>query len=279
MANPVTAMVEQEVKTDSAWPIGVCTSVKNAALLEKAGVQYIEANVQRLLVPQKPTEEFAKSLEAVKACPLPVTAANCFIPGSLKSVGPDADHAKVLAYAKTAFERAAKVGIRHIVFGSSGSRSIPDGFEKRDAELQFVALLARMAPLAEAHDVIVVIEPLNRKETNFINTLLEGARLVEPVDHPNIRLLADIYHMMRVDDPPEHIRKTKHLLHHIHIAEKEKRTPPGKMGDDFKPFLRELAEAGYKGGISMECRWSNMEDELPTAVSALRKQMSDLADE
>jgi sugar phosphate isomerase/epimerase len=254
--------------------IGVCTSVKNAELLRQSGADYIEAGVRSFLIPDKPEAEFAENLKAAQAGGLPILAANGFLPGSLKCVGPNANHEGVLEFAESAFKRARQVGIKTIVFGSSGARSIPDGFDRGVAELQFVALLGKMAPLAQAHNVVVAIEPLNRGETNFINTLPDGARLVEPVNHPNIRLLADIYHMLRMDEPPQNIRDVGHLLVHVHIAEKEKRTPPGVAGDDFTGYFQALKDVGYCGPVSIECGWKEMPEQLPAAIKTLRRQMA-----
>ncbi|MBU0617688.1 MAG: sugar phosphate isomerase/epimerase, partial [Planctomycetes bacterium] len=144
--------------------IGICSSLKNAELLQQSGGDYIEVGVRWFLVPDKPDADFAENLNAAQACTLPIRAANGFLPGSLKCVGPEADHDAVLAYAKTAFERAKQVGIETIVFGSSGVRGIPDGFDSDKAEQQFVELLKKMGPLAQAQGVVVAIEPLNAKE-------------------------------------------------------------------------------------------------------------------
>ncbi|MFQ5805115.1 MAG: family 16 glycoside hydrolase [Phycisphaerae bacterium] len=244
--------------------------------MRRSSADYIEVGVRWFLVPDKPDAAFAENLKAAKACRLPILAANGFLPGSLKCVGPEADHDGVLKFAETAFKRAKQVGIKTIVFGSSGARSIPNGSDRSRAEYQFIALLMKMAPLAAANDVVIAIEPLNRKECNFINTLPEGARIVEAVNHPNIRLLADIYHMLRMNEPARHIRAAGHLLVHIHIAEKEKRTPPGVMGDDFRPYLQALADVGYRGGISIECGWKDMAAQLPAGVKTLREQMTDI---
>jgi sugar phosphate isomerase/epimerase len=262
---------------DFAPKIGVCTSLNNAGLLRQSGADYIEVGVRWSLVPDKPNAEFDANREAAKACPLPILAANGFLPGLLKCVGPDADHDAVLAYAQTAFERAKQVGIKHIVFGSSGARAIPDGFDRSRAVHQFVALLMKMAPLAAANDVVVVIEPLNSGECNFINTVPEGARIVEAVGHPNVRLLADIYHMLRMDESPEHIRDAGRLIRHVHIAEKEERTPPGVRADDFTGYLQALRDIGYSGRISIECRWNDMLQQLPPAIQTLREQVAKTA--
>lgn len=255
-------------------PIGVCTSVGNAPLLKEAGADYIEESVRRLLVPDRPEEEFEKNLDAALACGLPVIANNSFLPGSLKSAGPEANHEGVLEYASTAFRRAERAGVKTIIFGSGGSRSLPEGFDRQGAEDQFVSLLRRMGPLAESHDVAVAIEPLQSSETNFINTVIEGAAIVTKADHPHIRLLADIFHMLRMEEPPDHIRQASGLIHHLHIAEKARRTPPGAAGDDFRPFFQALKEIGYRGALSIECGWEDMSEQLPIALKALREQMS-----
>ena len=140
-------------------------------------------------------EEGAAEGRRPPACDLPVAAANGFLPGSLKSTGPEANHEGVLAFAETAFKRASRVGIRHIVFGSSGSRRVPDGFDHGKAQLQFVALLARMAPLAKANDVTVVVEPLNTGEV----------RLDAPLDPDGDRALIERF---IAEDLPDTEEKT-----------------------------------------------------------------------
>jgi len=257
--------------------IGVCTSVAKAGLLRQSGADYIEAGVRSFLVPDKPEDAFTPNLKAAKECGLPVLSANGFLPGSLKSTGPEANHEGVLEFAETAFKRAKQAGIKTIVFGSSGSRTIPEGFDHGKAEQQFIALLKKMGPLAGKHDVAVAVEPLQRCETNFINTVPQGAKIVRAVNHPNIRLLADIFHMMRMDEPPEHIREAGDLIVHVHIAEKAKRTPPGVACDDFTAYFQALKDIGYKGLISIECGWKDLSQQLPVAVKTMRAQMAKVA--
>jgi sugar phosphate isomerase/epimerase len=271
-----TSLAAGDPSDDQAFApkIGVCTSLNSAELLQQSGADYIEAGVRWFLVPDKPDADFAENLKAAQACKLPIRTANGFLPGSLKCVGPNADHEAMLAYAQTAFERARQVGIEIIVFGSSGARGIPDGFDRDQAEQQFIDLLKKMGPLAQAQGVTVVIEPLNRKECNFINTVPEGARIVRAVNHPNIQLLADIYHMLRMDEPPQHIRDAGRLIRHVHIAEKQDRTPPGVHGDDFTGYFQALAEIGYTGRISIECGWKDMPKQLSVAITTMRDQIS-----
>lgn len=253
--------------------IGITTGLDNDQKMAEHGYSYIEAGVQWFLLPHLPHDSFAANLERAQNAAIPVYACNSFIPGRLKSVGPDAAHDDIIAYCDTAFRRAEMIGVKKIVFGSGGSRGIPDGFNRKEAEQQFVDLLKRMGPVAQKYDVTVVIEPLNKGEVNFINTSLEGLEIVKAVDHPNIRLLVDIFHMMREDEPAENIRKAEGYIEHTHIAELERRTAPGTEGDDFTPYLKALLDIGYDGAMSIEGRWDDFDAHLPVAMATLREQI------
>jgi sugar phosphate isomerase/epimerase len=256
--------------------IGVCTSLSNNGVLAASGCTYIEEGVRGFLVPEEEEEKYAAKLSELKASKLPVRACNGFLPGQLKAVGPEPKHEAILAYAGTALRRAARAGVEIIVWGSGESRKIPDGFSRDRAEEQFAGLAKKVAALAAPFGVILTLEPLNSGETNFLNNLKEGAAMVEAVGHPNFKLLADIYHLLREGETPDDIEMFGKHLRHCHIAEKEKRTWPGAAGDDFRPFFKALKKIGYRGRLSMECRWENMTAELPAAMACLKKQIAEI---
>ncbi|MFA5816113.1 MAG: TIM barrel protein [Bacteroidales bacterium] len=249
---------------------GVCTSMANAGRLKDSGFGYVEGSVGRDLMPGRPDEEFAKKLAEFDTCLLPVIACNGFLPGTLKVTGPDARPDTVLRYAEVAFRRAASVGIRTIVFGSSGARSIPEGFDRQQAREQFISLLKEMGPIARKYGVTVAIENLQKSETNFINTVGEALSIAREVNDPNIRVLADIFHMMREKEGPEALLEAGDYLVHCHIAEIRDRTAPGMAGDDFRPYFAALKKIGYRGGISIEGSWKS--ENLPKAFQVLKDQ-------
>lgn len=256
--------------------LGLCASaVGSAKALAAAPLDYVEEHVQNFLAPEGPEDAFAQRLAQAGVAARCTVAANCFLPGALKCTGPQIDEARILAYARTAFARAERAGIDTIVFGSGGARQVPDGFSTATAFEQFIALLTRLAPLAARHGVTLVVEPLNRGECNFINTVDEGAEVVRRVDQPAVRLLADLYHMLRNGEGPEALTRHGALLAHTHIAEKEKRTGPGIAGDDFRPFLTALRAGGYDRRMSLECGFPDLEADLARSLKALRGQLAD----
>jgi len=253
--------------------IGLCTAIAQAEIAAKLGFDYVEENVQGLLMAEAPDDAFAPGLKAAQNAPLPIIAANCFLPGTLKCAGPGVDFERIVRYAGSAFRRARHVGMKYIVFGSGASRNIPDGFDRGEAREQFLTILRRIAPLAEEHGITIVIEPLHKKECNFINSVADGASLVEAANHPQVRLLADFYHMLMDGEDPNEIVVHGRWIQHVHVAEKEGRLAPGSAGEDFGPFLRALKQIDYKGAISYECGWKQFPEQAAGSLKGFREDV------
>jgi len=253
--------------------IGVCTSVNNAPLLKQAGCSYVEIGINSFFMPAQDDAAFAENLKSATESVLPLSAGNIFFPGELKLVGPDVNVDAVLRHAEIAMKRAKQTGTHIFVLGSGGARRIPDGFDTGKATEQFIELCEQIARLGEKYNVVVVLEPLRKQETNFINTVRQGTEIVRIVNHPNLRVLADFYHMAVENEDAHAIIEAGDLLYHCHIAEKAERTAPGIRGDDFTPYFKALKSINYKGSISLECNWKNFEQEVIPAVAEVKRQI------
>lgn len=248
---------------------GVCGGPAIAQVAKKAGYDYFEWSVGDFLHPREDEQVFQDALAQARAVGLPCPASNVFIPSDLKITGPSVDQAALRAFVTTAFRRAELAGVERIVFGSGAARRVPDGFERRQAWQQLVEFCQMLGPIAQMHGVTVVIEPLNKSETNIINTVAEGAELVRATNHPNIRLLVDGYHWAKDGDTLAGVLDNASLLAHAHIAIVDGRRPP-RPGDDCAPFFAALHQAGYNGRVSIEGNISDPAAELPAALAAMR---------
>jgi sugar phosphate isomerase/epimerase len=264
---------------DLSERIGICTSIQNASILKKAGCSYTEISIRDFLVPEQPDSAFAPNREEAAACVLPVYAGNNFFPGNFRLTGADFDLEKTLSYVDIAMRRAQQTGTQIFVLGSGGARHIPEGFDRATAVAQFTELCRRIALLGEKYRVTVVLEPLRREETNFINTVREGMEIVRAVDHPHLQVLADFYHMACVGEDAQALVEAGASLHHCHIAEQTGRAAPGMHGDDFTPYFRALKQIGYRGCLSIECNWTQLEEQAASAVAEVRRQIKQVYDE
>lgn len=251
--------------------MGIDAPFEKAAALKAQGAEFLTRSVSDFLVPDQPEAVFEKNLEKLASSPLPILACNGFIrPAHLRAVGEEANHDLILEWSDTAFQRMKKAGGKIVVFGSSGARQLRNGWPKEKADEQFVALLKRMGPLAEKQGIIVTVEQLRAEECNYINHLSEGAALIRAANHPNVRLLADLYHMACMGDTPADLKAAMDVVVHMEIAEKAGRTVPGVAGDDFRPFFRVLKDSGYKGAINIEGRWKD--EQIGPALKEISKQ-------
>ncbi|MDR0844011.1 MAG: sugar phosphate isomerase/epimerase [Tannerella sp.] len=258
---------------DLSERIGVCTSVKNAPAMQKAGCSYVEIGINGFLIPDKPDTDFAANLKDASEAVLPLYSGNIFFPGEIKLTGPEVNQETVLRYTETAMRRAKQVGVKIAVLGSGKARAVEEGADRAETVARFAGLCREIALIAGKYDVVVVIEPLRREETNFINTVREGMEIVRAVNHPNLCVLADFYHMACVDEDAQALVEAGASLRHCHIAEKEKRTAPGVKGDDFTPYFKALKQIGYQGNLSLECQWTNFDEEVIPAVAEVKRQI------
>jgi sugar phosphate isomerase/epimerase len=226
--------------------IGFCTDPATLATLpSRPQCDFIEGHVVNFLAPEAPDADFAPRAAALRTCGFPMPAANVLLPAALKCSGPDIDYARLDRYAQNVFRRAKEVGMTLIVFGSAGARMVPEGFPVAKAFEQYVDILRQFAPLAEENGVTIVVEPLNRGECNLVNTILEGAEAVRRANHSAVKLLVDIFHMLRNGESPDDILKVGPLIRHAHVAENKDRAAPGVNGENFRPYLRALHRTGY----------------------------------
>lgn len=253
---------------------GIRTEPDMAAQLKAVGYDFIEIGVATSLKPEISDEAFAPEMERLKNCALPIRSCNQFIPPQLKLVGPLADHDKALKYAITACRRAGALGIPYIILGSGAARRVPVGFDPAEAKIQFIDFCQKLGDLIKDLKVTVIIEQLNKSETNLINTLTECCDYVDAIERERIKLLADFYHMSKDGEDSGAILKAGNRILHCQIAERENRMAPGTYGEDFSAFFKALKDIGYRGGISCESSWpaQNIEAAWIKALKTMRSQ-------
>ncbi|MBC7319811.1 sugar phosphate isomerase/epimerase [bacterium] len=245
---------------------GCCGSIEEIEVISSSGADFIEFAVTSIM--QVDTLEVKERLSKAN---LKAYSFNVFLPGDLPITGPNVDIKRVEAYINEALKRVNFLGGEVVVFGSGRSRAFPEGFSKETATLQIIEFLKIVDKYAKEYNIKIAIEPLNKKESNIINTTLEGLEFAERVNSPNIGVLIDNYHADLEDEPLSNIYKIKEKLYHVHVSDRG-RVAPGKNNYNFKALFNALKEANYKGAISIECRWEDKKNELPKSLEYLRKE-------
>ena len=249
---------------------GICTGLENVNRLAEVGYDYIEPGVRSALIPESDETEFQKIREQVANSPLKPEAYAGFIPGDLRVVGENVDFPRLSRYVETACRRASEIGGEVIVYGSSGSRNTAEGYPEERALAQIAEFLDMAADHAEAHNIIIAIEPICWREGNILRTVADGLAMAKRVNRNGIKALADLYHVWQEEEPMQNIVDAAEWLAHVHIAEPVKRSYPGNDDFDFTDFFTALRKAGYDGRISCECKFDNFDENIETALETMK---------
>ena len=253
--------------------LGCCSGgdVDAIAALQAAGADYLEPPVAKALMESGAAfEALASRLARSK---LPASAANVFLPSDLKVVGQAADLEVLQAYVATALERAERLGVQVLVFGSGSSRAAPAGLTRERALDQLEAFLRQVQSEATRRGMTLAVEPIESAATNLLNTVGETAAFLRERHLEGVRVVADLWHMECEGEDLGALIDARDLLGHAHVAA-DGRLPPGQATDRIEDFLGRLFELGYRGACSIECRWRDFAAEVPAAVSRVRSAAS-----
>ena len=117
-----------------------------------------------------------------------------------------------------------------------------------------VEQLCRVATTAEETGTAVILEPLNRYESHFLNTLEQGVEICRAVGSPGVKIMADFFHMnIEEIDIAQSIEEAADYISYVHLADSN-RFQPGAGHLDFRPGLAALKRVGYMGFMTLECR-------------------------
>ena len=123
------------------------------------------------------------------------------------------------------------------------------------ALITFVDNLRYAADRAAAHDMTVLIEPLNRHDApDYFLTNTDMARdIISAVQAPNLKLMFDFYHVQRQEGDVFHrFESLQPLIGHVQFASVPDRGPPGQGELDLGEVFRFLAHRGIDGPVGAE---------------------------
>jgi len=149
---------------------------------------------------------------------------------------------------------------------------------KTRAEIEhamIVELGAEVASHGESVGAAVLLEPLNRYESNSLKDIEDAADLCRRVGSPGMQVMADFFHMnIEQPDVPASIAAVGSLIAHVHLADNT-RKEPGTGSTDFRAGFAALKQVGFTGYMALECGMSRPADQaLPRCVEYLRGCMA-----
>jgi len=160
-----------------------------------------------------------------------------------------------LAYIRATLALCEQWGARTLVgpcYSAVGKRRhVPP--EQRKVEWERAVLgLRRAGALAADHGVTLAVEPLNRFETDLVNTAEQLARLLRDVAHPAVKGHLDTFHM-NIEEPGVEAALERIGADLVYVdASESDRGVPGRGQVDWNGLARGLRKIGYAGDCVIE---------------------------
>jgi sugar phosphate isomerase/epimerase len=133
-----------------------------------------------------------------------------------------------------------------------------DPYRKLDATqfATFVELYKELLAVVQTSNSGVLLEPLNRYESLFLNSVADCGEVLRAVDSPNAGLLFDFFHSsIEERDLVDSIHTAGDLIRHVHLGDNN-RLLPGMGNINWKRSFDALKEVGYAGFVNLECSTS-----------------------
>lgn len=165
----------------------------------------------------------------------------------------DQDHQvrkKAISFIKDMIRFGAQFGAPAIIGSMQGN--IPAGVDQQTTLALLIDALNDLGSYAKEHNTFLIYEPLNRYETNLINTIEAGAAMLNDLETNNVKLLADLFHMnIEEANIEESIEKYITNIGHIHFADSNRR-PVGFGHTEMSKIADTLIKNNYYGYVSAE---------------------------
>ncbi len=156
-------------------------------------------------------------------------------------------------YLAALLDLCSDLGGKVLVLGSPKQRSVLGNQTKQGAWKQTVDLLSSVVERAGELGLTICFEPLAPVETNFINTVAEGMKLVREVNHPSLKIHLDVKAMCSEGKPVPAIIRSVEVsdIGHFHVNDPNLYGPG--MGEvDYAPLVEAIRGIGYDKWLSVE---------------------------
>jgi len=238
--------------------LGVCCWLgenpeENIKMMSDIGYTYLEGGITGF---HQDKILFDKVLKALAKNKIRWEVGQHPFPGEYDPSGKQSEEAlaKVRDYMYKLISSTSDLNLSTLVMGAGGARILPSP-DKYDNVMEQMADICRYAisPVLDHFGIILALEGLRKDETPMMNRTDESVAIAKLANVPNIKVMADLYHVIGEGENLDDFKNYKGYIRHSHIGKPSPRVMPSEGdGYDYKPFFEALRSADFNGRMSVE---------------------------
>ena len=163
-----------------------------------------------------------------------------------------------------------------IGIGAPKARILPDGYDRALADSQCARFLRITAEEAAPYGITLLIEAVQKGMCNYLNTMADAQTMMRRIALPEVRLMADLYHMETQGEDWNTLRNYMADIRHVHVSTVGPGLTRGLYGlkDEIicAQAFRAIRAAGYSGTVSIEPDAAELNEQtMKTALEMMRR--------
>lgn len=161
-----------------------------------------------------------------------------------------------IEYLNKAVRAVAELGCNKIAWNDGRARLLPLEGDTSTAKQQALQFLAMLCDASAPYDITVLLEPLDPRRTNFLNTMEEVADFIARVGRENLSSMISLRDLEGIGMKDLDFDTYANLINHVQLENPRAATlvrepPRSDDGFDYRPFLRSLRRINYQGAITL----------------------------
>jgi sugar phosphate isomerase/epimerase len=239
--------------------LGICgwlgeNAEENIKMMSDIGYTYFEGGITGFL---KKPDEVGKILKIFDKNKIRWEVGQHPFVGEYDPSGKQSEQAlaKIRDYLYELMSVTSDLNMSVLVMGAGGARVLPspDKYENVIEQMADICKYA-ISPVLDEFGVILALEGLRKDETPMMNRTDESVKIAKLANVPNIKVMADLYHVIGEGENLGDFKNYKGYIRHAHIGKPQPRVMPSTVGDDYdyKPFFDALRSANFNGRMSVE---------------------------
>ncbi len=214
------------------------------------GYEGVELNIRD--VSQEPLDDIIRHARREHLDIVALGTGQSYLTDGLSILSPDPDvRNRLMSRLHAHIDFGSRTGAKLILGGVFGKLE-GDSSQRESERCEALNVVGAIAEYAAHAGVGIVIEPINRYETNFLNTIEQTLTFISKLGCSGVKVLPDTFHMnIEEADPWAAVAQAGEMVGHVHVADSN-RMSPGSGHIDFAGLVRMLESIQYHGYLSGE---------------------------